>query len=383
MNVLEIHVIQSVPAANLNRDDAGFPKQVTFGGVPRIRLSSQSQKHAIRRRFREEFDRAELGVRTRKLARALSEHLPDVPLEDLEEALELLGFKLKKGMLDTLAFLSWGQVEALAELLREHWSTIGSTIAAGRAAREAAEGEGKKKAPAKRKALPKELVSQVQDLLLEASAGDVALFGRMMASLPEGNVEAAAHVAHAFSTHAAFPESDFFITSDDLAGPGEATAGMMGERSYSAATLYRYAVVDHSQLVRNLKNDKELAARFLRAFTEAFVKTLPGGMQSSHAAYTLPEAVLLVAHAGEPWSLASAFERPVSAGESGYTLPSIYAMLRRWQDLETVYGPRPSTLARLVALPSLKIEPPEGSGIQAAPGLPAAIGDVVGALTRR
>lgn len=380
MNVLEIHIVQSVPAANLNRDDAGFPKQVTYGGVPRIRLSSQSQKHAVRRLFRERFDRSELGVRTRKLARALAEYFPDTPIEDLEAALELLGFKLKKGMLDTLVFLSWGQVGELADLLKQHWKAIESTIAANRAAQAAAEGDGKKKAAAK-KSLPKEFVKQVQDLLLNAEAGDIALFGRMMASLPEGNVEAAAHVAHAFSTHAAFPESDFFITTDDLAGPGEASAGMMGERSYSAATLYRYAVVDHSQLVRGLGGDEELASQFLRAFTEAFVKTLPRGMQSSHAAYTLPEAVLLVAHAGEPWNLAGAFERPVTATDGGYALPSVYAMLRRWQDLDTVYGPRPGAAARLVVLPSLGVKLPEGSSIETATRLSTAIDDVVGAVS--
>ena len=381
MNVLEIHLIQTVPAANLNRDDAGFPKQVTFGGVPRIRLSSQSQKYAMRRRFREQFDRSKLGVRTRQLARALTEHLPDVELGILEEALELVGFKLKKGVLDTLVFLSWGQVEELAELLRANWKTIEQTVAANREAQAKAE-EGGKKAPAK-KSLPKRLVDEVQRLLLKAKAGDIALFGRMMASLPEGNVNAAAHVAHAFSTHAAYPESDYFITSDDLAADGEATAGMIGERSYSAATLYRYAAVDYPELVRGLEGDGALAAEFLKAFVEAFVKELPGGMQSSHAAYTLPEAVLLVAHAGEPRSLAGAFDRPVTAGEGGYTLPSIRALLRRWQDLETMYGSRPASTARWVALPSLDVRLPDDAGIVASRSIEDAIQDVVNAVTRR
>jgi len=381
MNVLEIHLVQTVPAANLNRDDAGFPKQITFGGVPRIRLSSQAQKYAMRRRFRERFDRSKLGVRTRQLARALSEHLPDADPDILKDALELLGFKLRKGVLDTLVFLSWGQVEELAELLKANWETIERTVAANREAQAKAE-EGSKKAPVK-KPLPKALVDEVRVLLLKAKAGDIALFGRMMASLPEANVDAAAHVAHAFSTHAAYPESDYFITSDDLAADGEAAAGMIGERSYAAATLYRYAAVDYSELVRGLKGDEDLAAEFLHAFAEAFIKELPGGMQSSHAAYTLPEAVLLVVHSGEPRSLAGAFDRPVSAGEGGYAAPSIRALLRRWRDLETVYGPRPSTLARWVALPSLGVELPEGSGIEPSPNLADALGEVVGAVSGR
>ncbi|HFB39517.1 MAG TPA: type I-E CRISPR-associated protein Cas7/Cse4/CasC, partial [Oceanithermus sp.] len=45
---IEIHVLQNVAPANLNRDDTNSPKDAIFGGYRRARLSSQSQKRAVR-----------------------------------------------------------------------------------------------------------------------------------------------------------------------------------------------------------------------------------------------------------------------------------------------------------------------------------------------
>ena len=45
---LDIHVLQTVPASNINRDDSGAPKTALYGGVTRARVSSQSWKHAMR-----------------------------------------------------------------------------------------------------------------------------------------------------------------------------------------------------------------------------------------------------------------------------------------------------------------------------------------------
>lgn len=50
---LDIHAIQTVPPANINRDDTGSPKTAQYGGVTRARVSSQSWKRAIRKHFNE------------------------------------------------------------------------------------------------------------------------------------------------------------------------------------------------------------------------------------------------------------------------------------------------------------------------------------------
>ena len=38
---LDINVLQTVPPANLNRDDTGSPKTAVYGGAVRARVSSQ------------------------------------------------------------------------------------------------------------------------------------------------------------------------------------------------------------------------------------------------------------------------------------------------------------------------------------------------------
>jgi len=46
--LIELHLLQSFPVSNLNRDDIGQPKTVWFGGYNRGRISSQCLKRAAR-----------------------------------------------------------------------------------------------------------------------------------------------------------------------------------------------------------------------------------------------------------------------------------------------------------------------------------------------
>ena len=67
---IDIHVLQSVPPSNLNRDDTGSPKTATYGGVRRARVSSQAWKRATRRDFSQYLDVDRLGVRTKRAVEA-------------------------------------------------------------------------------------------------------------------------------------------------------------------------------------------------------------------------------------------------------------------------------------------------------------------------
>ena len=49
--IVDIHVIQTVPPSNLNRDDTGAPKTAIYGGQRRARVSSQAWKRATRDTF--------------------------------------------------------------------------------------------------------------------------------------------------------------------------------------------------------------------------------------------------------------------------------------------------------------------------------------------
>lgn len=63
--ILELHLIQNFAPSNLNRSDTGSPKDCTFGGHRRARISSQSFKRTIRRRveLRTDEDRTDWLVR--------------------------------------------------------------------------------------------------------------------------------------------------------------------------------------------------------------------------------------------------------------------------------------------------------------------------------
>lgn len=88
MKFLEIHAIRTLPPQAANRDEDGRPKSVRYGGVERARLSSQSQKRALRLAFREGnlLPPEERAWRTRKLFGLLRERLPEVPEDLLEGA---------------------------------------------------------------------------------------------------------------------------------------------------------------------------------------------------------------------------------------------------------------------------------------------------------
>jgi CRISPR system Cascade subunit CasC len=85
---IQIHTLQTFPACNLNRGDDGRPKTLVYGGVERIRYSSQALKYALRNSpmLRETLGDV-FGKRTKVLGRAVQEHLleKNVPPEKAAE----------------------------------------------------------------------------------------------------------------------------------------------------------------------------------------------------------------------------------------------------------------------------------------------------------
>ena len=73
---IQIHMLQSMPPGNLNRDDTGQPKKCVFGHVTRARMGSQCLKRNIRhsRHFKEAFGDA-LADRTTYLPRMVADEL--------------------------------------------------------------------------------------------------------------------------------------------------------------------------------------------------------------------------------------------------------------------------------------------------------------------
>lgn len=331
---IDIHVLQTVPPSNLNRDDAGTPKSAVYGGVRRLRVSSQSWKRAARMAFAEDLDASKLGTRTKRvlevLANEVTKQAPDLEDRSIELATEV--FKAAKIKLTAprarkdqaprpdesgyLLFLSAQQVTRLA----------GLAVTAARS------GE---KLDAK----------AVKDVLKNDHSVDIALFGRMVADDADLNVDAACQVAHALSVHAAETEFDFFTAVDDAKRASEeedAGAGMMGTIEFSSATLYRYATVSLDLLRENL-GDNTATLEAVRAFLHSFVLSMPTGKQNSFANRTVPDLVVVQVRDDQPVSLVGAFEQAVTApAGQGYVTGAVKALAAHEARIEEAFGLTPA-----------------------------------------
>ena len=333
---VEFHLIQNFAPSNLNRDDTGAPKDALFGGHRRARVSSQCFKRAIRLSARDhaaippEFQ----GVRTKKLLQMIEQRLATMGRSEaqsrIEAALNAAGLKLKDGKTEYLLFLGMKEIDGFAQLVNEHWDELVATAAAS--------GEKKSKKEAKASA-PADVAKKARALLDGGKAVDVALFGRMLADMPEVNQDAACQVAHAISTHRVEREFDYFTAVDDKGGSDETGAGMIGQVEFNSATLYRYAVVDAHKLLSNLQGDNELTLSALEAFTQAMVRAIPTGKQNTFAAHNLPSFVGVCLRHGGPLNLANAFEKPVSPrADKSLTSQSVQALADHESKLAAVYA---------------------------------------------
>jgi CRISPR system Cascade subunit CasC len=338
--LIEIHALQNFAPSNLNRDDTGAPKDALFGGTRRARISSQCLKRAVREHFKDQH-KDWVAERTKRIVGALTERvLPKVRdqkgftqeklVKAIESAVECLGSKKKvkvdkEGKTDVLLFLSPKEIDALEDAITESYGDL-------------------------LKAKPSDEVTKRLNDAIDGEdksrlSVDVALFGRMLAVMPEKNQNAACQVAHAISTHAVEREFDFYTAVDDLKPEDTAGADMMGTVEFNSACFYRYAVVDWEKLVGNLQGDTELAAKGLRAFLEGFMVAEPTGKQNTFAAHNPPEVVAVsVRRNAAPRSLANAFETAivVRKGES-LTSRSAEELARKAKALRAGFGGEETT----------------------------------------
>ncbi|MEV0680106.1 type I-E CRISPR-associated protein Cas7/Cse4/CasC [Actinosynnema sp. NPDC050436] len=301
--ILELHLLQSFPVSNLNRDDVGQPKTATFGGHTRARVSSQSLKRSARLLFQDHgLDISETGVRTKRLVDSTADQLVAQGRDEKQAreaviaALGQFGFGVDaNGLAQYLLFIGRSSIDLLAEYCQTHWDALAGI-----------EKKGTKVKP------DKALAAEAKRILDGSRAVDVALFGRMIADNKDFNVDAASQVAHALSTHAVVNEFDFYTAVDDLKPTEDSGADMIGTIDFNSACYYRYANVDLAQLTHNLGDDTELAARGVKAWLHAFVHAVPGGKQNSTAARTMPDTLLGVVRDNGAWNLANAFQKPVT-----------------------------------------------------------------------
>ena len=344
---VEIHILQNFAPSNLNRDDTGMPKDCEFGGYRRARISSQCFKRAVRNDFDAVglIEREFLARRTKRLVAELAERLEGGG-RDVEEAksvikLVLSGAELEVGGDDKtqyLLFLGSSEIDKLADICTKHWDEL-VPLSAPSAAATQIESTPRRRKRAGKEAVPKEVRDATLHILDGGKAADLALFGRMLADLPDKNIEAASQVAHAISTNRISMELDYYTAVDDLKPEDTAGADMIGTVGFNSACFYRYANVDVEQLKRNLQGDEELAQRTLEAFIRASVNAIPTGKQNSMAAHNPPSFVLAVVRRSSLWNLANAFLKPIVPYEGeDLALRSIKALDSYWGKLARMYG---------------------------------------------
>ena len=246
---LQLHYLTIYPLSNPNRDDQGRPKSATYGGVPRLRISSQALKRAAR----------------------LSDAMQNDLQGNLGERTQRIGEAIKQALADGGATVEYGEpLPSNAEL--------------------------------------KKLVLRNAD-----GAVDIAMFGRMLADDPDSNREAAVQVSHGLTTHRALVEDDFYTAVDDLKRPSEdAGAGFVGEAGFGSGVFYIYSCIDTALLKENLEGDSELAARATAALAEALATATPAGKRNSFAHQSYASFVMAESGARQPRSLAGAFLKPVT-----------------------------------------------------------------------
>ncbi len=345
---VQLHILTSYAAANLNRDDTGRPKTVVMGNSQRLRVSSQSLKRAWR--TSDVFKAAlagHIGTRTKELGTAVFNALTkgctldqalhdasstgslpvlkDKPAREIAQAIAGTFGALKKdkgkGKPDKDKQDANGaegaakadeslHIEQLAHLTPQELKAVAALTEACRASGKAPGAE------------------ELDLLRREHMAVDVALFGRMLAASKSHSVEAAAQVAHALTVHKAEVEDDFFTAVDDL-NRDSTGAGHMGVIEFGAGLFYLYACID-THLLRETLGDDALAARALAALCQCACTVSPTGKQNSFASRAHASFCLAERGDAQPRSLAVAYLKGLE-GEADM-LPAAIAALTTTRD---------------------------------------------------
>lgn len=306
---LQIHFLAPYAAALLNRDDVGLAKRLPYGGALRTRVSSQCLKrhwrladdpHAMNA-----IDGADAAFRSREIVerKVLGDWAdgadPEI-IKEIRDALLKVVYGDKGTDKKSRQTLLLGAVEVayLAEAAR--------TLVA--------EAAGDKDTAKK---LAADWLKEHKENLKVLSAGAKlpggltgALFGRMVTSDPRANIEAAIHVAHAFTVHAEEAESDYFIAADDLARDEETGADTIQETELTSGLFYGYVVADLPGLLKNLGGDATLAGEVLHNLVYLIAEVSPGAKLGSTAPYSRASFLLLETGDRQPRSLAEAFRSP-------------------------------------------------------------------------
>lgn len=313
--IIGVHALHSVGPNAFNRDENGFPKMMTMGNIQRGRISSQAQKRAIRAQM-ESQSTDYIGWRTthlrdKLLMPRLTERLVDISSEQLTAVADLIitafaGTQNKDGTLAVPIFTWAVELDLLTDLIAKHITELLSEESAMKRVRKIAKTVANANAP---KSL------------------SLAMFGRMITALPEGDIDGAIAFSHAYTTHPAFLNVDNFTSVDDLSGTDTVGANFLGDQPFLAPSVfYRHFSINVTSLTKYLQHSISVSTA-VRAVMDAFWYAVPsGGKQRSFKADEPPQFVAVsVGATGQ--SHGDAFINPVTG-----TTDLLTASIRRFDD---------------------------------------------------
>ncbi len=324
---LQIHTLHSYPAALLNRDDSGLAKRMPFGGAVRTRISSQCLKRHWRVAQDEFALRNIAGATSALRSRNIVERKVMEPIRAAggasDEVFQAVEDAFNIGVYGRSGTTESGRQPLLLGLPEvEHLQERAAAICAEHPADAEAAGKAATELFNARRGAGNNFRALLDTAKLPAGL-EGALFGRMVTSDPGANIDAAIHVAHAFTVHAEESESDYFSVVDDLQREDEdAGAAHIGDMELTAGLFYGYVVVDVPGLVSNLEGcpaddwdaaNRELAGKVVEHLTHLIATVSPGAKLGSTAPYSYADLLLIEAGSRQPRSLANAYRKPVRA----------------------------------------------------------------------
>lgn len=321
-NFIQLHLLTSYPPSNLNRDDLGRPKTAIMGGKTRLRVSSQSLKRAWRTSsIFSDAMKEHIGTRTKTMGIEVYEALKTKGVAEknakewARQIVEVFGKGKKANAANPLDEL---EIEQLAHFSPEEKTAIDALV----------------DKLATTKAAPS--ADDLKLLRKNHTAADIAMFGRMLASSPAFNTEAAVQVAHAVTVHDVAVEDDYFTAVDDLnKGDEDMGAAHIGETEFGAGVFYLYICINRDLLQENL-GGKALADKAVAALVEATAKVSPNGKQNSFASRAYASYILAEKGEQQPRSLSVSFLKPIH-GEDILS-KTIEALENKRANMEAVYG---------------------------------------------
>lgn len=331
MKTITIDILQDVASSCLNRDDSGEHKTAIYGGVPRLRVSSQCMKRQIRSGHEKV-----IGTSTPNDVSTRTKFFP----ERIRKSMLIKGHT-DKAIKEVLSSV-FGKIEVDKQTKDLKVSTLQML--------------SKQEEDAIISAVDDALTNQrieapgFADIIKEASArcgSSIAIYGRMFADDPELSIEGASYHSQMLTTHEAEPESDYFTAMDESSN-GEG-ASHLDTKSFGSGVFYRCHVLDINTLKANLQDSNEIP-NLIEGYIRAVVEAFPTARQHTDFAVNLPSYVAVtIKDKGQAISMMDSYSKPIK-GEN-ILEESIKAIQLRRQIKNRTYG-NPGTTYELNILDS-------------------------------